>query len=274
MPVGSLTSFYTLEFGPLAAPGADRSRLGAAMAPLVATRGALRLDALDPGAPWFEPWLAGAQAAGVRVHRFFEFGNWSERIEGSYADWLARRPGTLRNTIRRRTRQAAGSTQTERVTAGDRLEPCIADFEKVYARSWKSPEPYADFNAACMRALAQAGLLRLGVLRDASGPIAAEYWAVSGGTAYLLKLAYDQAAASRSPGTVLTAQMVRGLFDEGGIGRLDFGRGDDPYKQLWVGERRERLGVLLLDPRRPLGMAWQARLAASRLKRRLLRPRA
>ena len=37
-------------------------------------------------------------------------------------------------------------------------------------------------------------------------------WVLAGGTATVLKLAHDEAARSRSPGTVLTAAMIRGLL--------------------------------------------------------------
>ncbi|MGI4954132.1 MAG: hypothetical protein ACRYGM_20200, partial [Janthinobacterium lividum] len=36
---------------------------------------------------------------------------------------------------------------------------------------------------------------------------------------------------------------------------LDFGRGDDPYKQSWAGMRRQRVGVLLASTWQPRGMA-------------------
>lgn len=273
LPVSGMTSPYTLEFRPLAKADADWAALGAALRPSVAARGVLRMDAIDTTAPWFGPWLAGLRKTGLVAHLFRHFGNWFEALPYGFETWLAGRPGSLRNTIRRQIRRAERMTCTEIVTRGDRLAQCIADFETVYARSWKPPEPHPEFNTACMRALAEAGLLRLGVLRDARGPIAAQYWAVSGGTAYLLKLAYDRDAAALSPGTVLTAQMIRAMFSAHGVTRLDFGRGDDIYKRQWVGERRIRNGVLLVDPRRPLGLAWLSRLTAAKVKRRLIADR-
>lgn len=268
-----MTAPYTLVFGPLAAPGADRTALGGALAGIVRRSGVLRLDALDAESPDVGAWLAGLREAGIVVHRFAHFGNWSEAVPVEYDAWLARRPGALRNTIRRRTRRVMGQAGIEVVRGGERLEAAIADFELVYARSWKTPEPYPDFNAACMRRLDAAGVLRLGIVRSAQGPIAAEYWAVSGGTGFLLKLAHDRAAETLSPGTVLTAHMIRTLIEEDGIERLDFGRGDDAYKRLWVTERRQRIGVILIDPRRPLGLAWLGRLGLSHLARRFRRSR-
>jgi CelD/BcsL family acetyltransferase involved in cellulose biosynthesis len=78
--------------------------------------------------------------------------------------------------------------------------------------------------------------------------VAAQYWTVTGGTARVEKLAHDQAAGKLSPGTVLTALMVRHLLGQDHVAALDFGRGDDAYKAGWTGRRRQRIGVLLCPP--------------------------
>ncbi len=114
------------------------------------------------------------------------------------------------------------------------------------------------FDAALLRAAAAAGVFRLGTLTLDDAPIAAQYWIVCQGVATVLKLAHDEAHRALSPGTVLTAWMIRGLIEEGGTA-LDFGRGDDPYKRLWTTRRRRRIGVVLADPWRPRGMAALAR---------------
>ena len=60
----------------------------------------------------------------------------------------------------------------------------------------------------------------------------------------MLKLAHDEAFKAHSPGTVLTALMLRHLLDQEHVARIDFGRGDDAYKQGWAVERRQqRIGV-------------------------------
>ena len=59
-----------------------------------------------------------------------------------------------------------------------------------------------------------------------------------------------------SPGTVLTALMMAGILDgDDAVHEVDFGRGDDPYKRLWAGRRRQRVGLVIADPRRPRGAA-------------------
>ena len=133
------------------------------------------------------------------------------------------------------------------------------------SRSWKPFEPFPHFDAALMQTTAAAGLLRLGVLRDPQGePMAAQYWIVSGSLATLVKLAHDEAARAASPGTALTALMIRHLIEVDGIRGLDFGRGDDGYKQLWVAQRAQRIGLVLTDPWHPAGLLELARQAAAR----------
>jgi CelD/BcsL family acetyltransferase involved in cellulose biosynthesis len=48
--------------------------------------------------------------------------------------------------------------------------------------------------------------------------------------------------------------MIRHLLDNEHVAQIDLGRGDDTYKQGWAGERRQRVGVLLINPWRPAGL--------------------
>ena len=268
----SLTGPYTCLYQPLFAPSTDApamTRAGTALAALLRRRGLIRLDALDADAPWLTPFLTGLRAGGVRPLRFDHFGNWHEPIAGR--DWeayLRDRSGSLRETIRRKTRRNAGVT-LRIVTGGPDLDDAIAGYEDVYARSWKVPEPFPRFNARMMREAATAGALRLGLLESAGQVIAAQIWIVANASAMVVKLAHDEAFKPLSPGTVLTAWMIRHLIDEEHVRELDFGRGDDPYKELWTTARRQRIGVLLANPWRPAGALAIARHLAGVARRKL-----
>ncbi len=269
--LASLTSPYTCLYAPALAADlspAARRAVGFAFGRFARRWPVVRLDALDDDRADLADLLAGAAAAGVVRVRFRHFGNWHEAV-GSWQDYLNARPSMLRATIQRKLRRwerlpEAGFTL---VDGGEALEAGIAAFEQVYARSWKEPEPFPDFNAALMREAAAAGVLRLGVLHLGATPIAAQFWlSEPGGRASVLKLAHDEAQQALSPGTVLTAMMIRHLIEADGARELDFGRGDDDYKKLWVGARRQRVGVLLINPRRPAGLATLARHALGRLR--------
>jgi CelD/BcsL family acetyltransferase involved in cellulose biosynthesis len=82
-------------------------------------------------------------------------------------------------------------------------------------------------------------------------PAAAQFWVVDQGVAGVLKLAHDEAFKALSPGTALTAWMLRHFLNEERVRGIDFGRGDDSYKQDWARDRRQFAGVVLVDPRRP-----------------------
>ncbi|MCW8305508.1 GNAT family N-acetyltransferase [Acidiphilium sp. PA] len=266
--VGGLSSPYSLVFTPPL--GTAPATVGGAFARIARRHGTLRLDALDAAQPGLAPFLDAVAASGIIVQRFSHFGNWHAPVETAEFDaWLATRPGRLRSTITRKLKRARGVTSFSFIDSDAGLAAGISAFEQVYAMSWKQAEPFAAFNAACMRSLADAGLLRLGILATPSGPIAAQYWAVSGGSAMLLKLAHDEAHTALSPGTVLTAQMLAAILARDRPARLDFGRGDDPYKRLWVDQRHERIGALLINPRRPAGVLALVRGQVGALRRRL-----
>ena len=269
----ALTNPYTCLYPIAAAPGADLPAAGRALARLVRGTPALRLDALDPADPRLAGLLQGARAGGLVPLRFDHFGNWREELDGR--DWpayLASRPGALRETIRRRLRAAERNAELSFALAHepDAVEAAIAEYEAVYARSWKEPEPFPRFNPELMRQTAHDGTLRLAILRHGSETIAVQMWIVHQGNAAVLKLAHVEAFTALSPGTVLTAWTLRQLIANDRIDSIDFGRGDDPYKQLWATQRRQRIGVMLVTPWRPAGMAALLRHAAGRL--RLRRP--
>ena len=88
----------------------------------------------------------------------------------------------------------------------------------------------------------------------------------------MLKLAHDEALKAASPGTVLTALILRNLLDEDHVAEIDFGRGDDPYKSAWAGvRRRQRIGLILANKLHPRGLAFLGRHAMGRVRASLLR---
>jgi len=279
-PWESLTTPYTCLFGIPANPALDDAGwrgAGCAVAPLARRHGPIRLEAFDPEAPGFAAFGRGLRAAGVLSLPYAHFGNWHEPVGGlGWTGYLAGRPGALRETIRRRLRAAERASERDggavRMTVARvpaEIPAALAAYESVYARSWKVPEPFPRFNEALLPRLAAAGWLRLAVLWRGGTPIAAQYWTVWNGVATVLKLAHDDAHKALSPGTVLTALMIRHLLDDEAVQELDFGRGDDGYKPGWAARRRQRIGVVLASPLHPAGLLATLRHGAGRVRQRL-----
>ncbi len=273
-----LSSFctpYTVTWRPLVAAEADAAllvRAGAALGRACGRWPVMQWDALDPDWNGLPPLLAGLRQAGYRAARFQHFGNWHEPVGGiGWGAYLAARPGALRETIRRKQAriERTPGLSLHCARTPDEAEPAIAAYLDVYRRSWKQPEPYPEFDATLLRAAAAAGVLRLGTLTENGVTLAAQYWVVSQGVATVLKLAHDMQHRAMSPGTVLTAWMIRRLIEDDAVQTLDFGRGDDPYKQLWTSQRGGRIGLVLADPWRPRGAAALLRQWGGQPMRRL-----
>ncbi|MEA2741354.1 MAG: hypothetical protein QOH05_4661 [Acetobacteraceae bacterium] len=270
--LSSLTTPYTCAYTPLFAAGLDPSARVSAMAAFgrfTRSSGVVRLDSLAAAWDGLPALEAGARRAGLRTLRFAHFGNWREDVAGlDWPDYLRGRPGALRETIRRRLRRAERLplARFDLLMRPDQMDQAAEAFESVYRRSWKEAEPYPAFNVALMRAMAATGLLRLGVWSIGAEPVAVQLWVVTEGHAIVLKLAHDEAFKAHSPGTVLTALMLRHLLDNEHVRRIDFGRGDDAYKQDWATERRQHIGVLLVNPWRPSGLLALARHGIGRVR--------
>ncbi|WP_404480854.1 GNAT family N-acetyltransferase [Novosphingobium sp. BL-52-GroH] len=187
----------------------------------------------------------------------------------SCEQYLATRPGKLRTTLKRKS----GKVVTRVLDHFD--EAAWAQYELIYAESWKPEEGSPDFLRAFAQAEGAAGRLRLALAHpadDAEGPaIAAQMWTVEGGTAFIHKLAHREAAKPLSPGSVLTAALMARVIDGDGVALVDFGTGDDPYKRDWMEGQRPRYRLDMFRPFSPRNWPILAKMAlrdlAARAKR-------
>jgi CelD/BcsL family acetyltransferase involved in cellulose biosynthesis len=260
--VSSLTSFYSCDFRPLIAAGDDAAfDLGQAVAERLSDVAVFGFDSLDSTWGGLTPFLNGLARPGRMLLRYAHFGRWWEDLQGrTFDQYLAARDGALREVVRRKTarleRDGATFAMIGPASSPAGVEAGIADYETIYAASWKEAEPFPAFQPTLMRKLAEAGWLRLSLCHLNGRPIAAQLWVVVGGVATVLKLAHDREFDKQSPGTVLTAFAIRTVMEQDHIGRLDFGRGDDPYKRGWATRRTPHIGVQSVRvARRPLLIA-------------------
>jgi hypothetical protein len=265
-----LTNFYSIEHAPILRPG---ERSGAALAALVGELGAERwstvtIDTLDRDDPGYEALGDGLHRAGFIIQPFFNTATWYEDTRGlDFRRYLGARPSSLRNTFRRKSNALAAMKMDLRF-ADDRsaLDSLIEDYEAVYRRSWKTSEPFESFMPALIRAAFDLGALRMGVIRIDGVPAAAQFWIVWRGRAVIYKLAHDEGFGNLSLGTVLTMRLAERVLDIDRPDEINFGRGDDDYKRLWLPRRRERWGLFAANPRTARGIVYGARIIAARVR--------
>ncbi len=157
----------------------------------------------------------------------------------------ARPSGPLRTTLKRKAKKV----EIEIVDSFD--AKAWRDYEVVYQSSWKPSEG----KPAMLRRFAEqegaAARLRLGIARSGGRAVAAQFWTVEDGTAFIHKLAHVDEAVPISAGTVLTAALFERVIDTDDVHMVDFGTGDDPYKSMWMEETRTRYRLEVLRPGRP-----------------------
>ncbi len=269
--VESLANYYTALYAPAVAPGLGAAELVpllkavcAAHAPMVA----LRLAPMDPQSVSYGAFRDACKLAGLKPFPFYSFGNWFMQVGNTWPQYLASREGTVRSTIKRAGKKFAAEGGTlELIQGGAELEGAIEAYQKVYAASWKVPEPYPEFVPGLIRTCAGEGWLRLGVARLKGEPVAAQIWIVAHAKAYIYKLAYHEDYKAFAPGTLLTAKLMEHAMASDGVREIDYLIGDDAYKKSWMDQRRERWGLIAYNPRTLGGcMQWVREAAGRALK--------
>lgn len=261
--ISSLSNFYTSLYHPLKAKEHSKFTLREAVAYLLQQYGShhvIRIAPLDPNSPEFQQILNELNASGWIAFKFLSFANWYLTEEYGWDHYIKSRGANLRSTLKRRSREfLANGGLLEIITQTDSIEQAIQDFETVYAASWKKPEPFPQFIPFLIRTLYEKNALRLGVARIGGIPIAAQIWIVWNGQASIFKLAYNKQYSSYSPGTLLTAHLMKHVLDVDCVTHVDYLIGDDDYKRIWMNRRRERYGIIAYNPATIIGIFLLAR---------------
>jgi len=183
-------------------------------------------------------WWVKATPAGDR--------HWLDLAGMSHDDWWESRPGQLKNTVRRKARK--GVVDIQLLTAYD--PGSWAAYESIYAASWKPEEG----DPALLRAFAEnesrRGTFRMGIARIEGIPVAAQYWTVEDGTAFIHKLAHVEDSLKASPGTLLSAALFRHVIEVDQVSRVDFGTGNDGYKKDWMNRHEPLWRLEAFNPAR------------------------
>jgi hypothetical protein len=272
----ALSNYYSCFYAPHLSASASRSQdtLRALTHTIAGEKprwDEIDLKPLDVQSKEFRELAEAFRSAGFVVQTYFSFGNWYLPVNGrSFAEYSQNLPSVLKNTLSRKRKklEKTGRAKIEIVTGGQGLDDAIDAYMKVYLSSWKQPEPYPRFVPGLIRMCATVGALRLGLIYVDGEPAAAQLWIVHHGKALIYKLAYDERFADLSVGTILSATLFEHALDVDKVVEVDYLSGDDAYKKDWMSQRRERWGILALNPRTPRGLIAIARHVGGRAAKR------
>ncbi|HEB66747.1 MAG TPA: GNAT family N-acetyltransferase [Gammaproteobacteria bacterium] len=265
----SPSNYYTAHFEPLRLPGGEDGRLYAGLLRGLDRAGLpwdeLRLEPLAPEGRAYDALHEALAAAGYAWRADKCHTNWYLEVgQGGYEVYERRLPSRLRNTIRRQRARLERERACE-IRIADTPEGVAAslgDYERVYERSWKPAEGNVLFIRDILERFAARGWARLAVLYVDGEAAAAQIWFVKDATASIFKLSYVPDYARYSPGTLLTAAMMRRVIDEEGVEVVDFLTGDDAYKKDWMSHRRDRYSLRIFNrtARGRLAGLWNTRV--------------
>lgn len=242
--IEALANWYTFRCKPLISSGADHQALLTALAKDLAGQAPqINLARLPDEAGEASALAAAFRAAGWWVFQQPCDLNHVLHVDGrTYADYLASRPGPVRTTLKRKAAKVRVQIETT-------FNPASwAAYEAIYAQSWKPEEGSPAFLRAFAEAEGRAGRLRLGLAFADDAPVAAQFWTVEGGTAFIHKLAHTQDSRALSPGTTLSAALFEHVIEQDRVTLVDFGTGDNSYKRDWMDDVRPRYRLQLFRP--------------------------
>ena len=193
-------------------------------------------------------WWVKANPAGDR--------HWLDLSGLDHDSWWASRPGALRSTVQRKAKK--GIVAIELLATFD--PGSWAAYEQIYAASWKPEEGHPALLRAFAEMESARGTFRMGIARIEGAPVAAQFWTVEDGTAFIHKLAHVEDSLKASPGTLLSAALFRHVIAVDGVKRVDFGTGNDAYKRDWMNRHDPLWRIEAFNPSRVA--AWGPALKA------------
>ena len=263
--IEALANWYTFWVRPIVSPRANADHLLTAMArDLIGEAPRITLSPLPDEQQETSRLAAAFRKAGWLVFRAIIDTNHVLSVAGrNFAEYMEGRPGPLRTTLKRK-----GGKVTIRLETAFSQSAWQA-YEQVYAQSWKPEEGSPAFLRRFAAEEGTAGRLRLGLAFAEGQPVAAQFWTVEGGTAFIHKLAHTEASKAISPGTTLSAALFEHVIDTDKVSLVDFGTGNDGYKRDWMEAQRPRYSLDMLRPGWPGNWPTIARHLLRRLAGRI-----
>ncbi len=265
--LSGLANFYSSRFEPLVKHLSDipSKSVRAMVAEIVAEKPGW--DVVDISPYRFDSAVLqelGDAFSGHRwaLQKYFCFRNLF--LENEYQDfdsYLSTRSSKIRKTTANRVRKFDRDPENrfEIITSVDGLDAGMELFAVLYEMRWQKPEPYPEFLPGLAKLCAEQGWLRLGIARVGDRPVAAQFWIVKDGVAYIFKVAYDPEFTKMSAGTVALYKMFQHVLDNEKVNEIDFLTGDDGYKRDWMDDSRDMTGMMAFNTRSARGL-----IAASR----------
>jgi len=257
--VESLSNYYTSVYGPAMADECGVEDLASIVRTICARRprpSSLKFAPMNPKSVGYRMLLEAMKLSKLMPYEYYCFGNWYLNVTGDWAAYWKGRRANLRSTVKRMsTKFAADNGHIELVRKPQELARAMNAYEKVYASSWKKPEPYPNFVTGLARTCAENDWLRMAIAWLGEIPIAAQLWIVVGDKANIYKVAYDEQYKAYAPGSLLTAMLTEHVIEKDHVKEVDFLIGDDSYKRSWMSDRRERWGIVAYNPRSIAGLA-------------------
>ena len=207
----------------------------------------LRFEPVDIHDTNISSLVHALQLYGFRCSPYFRFYNWSHSLNGqSFNEYMAERPGSLRNTIQRKQRKLDREHGYKiQLYKDSDIKQALSDYQITYNASWKSGEFFSSFTPALAQNLSRFGWTRLAILYVNHEPIAAQIWFIVHGKANIYRLVYDEQWKQYSPGSILTHFLMRYVIETDKVSHIDFLTGNEGYKQDWMSIRKERIGIAL-----------------------------
>ncbi|HTR89535.1 MAG TPA: GNAT family N-acetyltransferase [Solirubrobacteraceae bacterium] len=279
---------------PLAAPGREWEVARALARALAAERPRPDIVALEP-APLASPWPLAVREGwpgGLRpliVRHDLQSAPVVLLGGGSFEEWMARRKGKFRASLRRLARMFDEEGGTSRLSDGRSLSEDIGVFVRLHGERWRERghsrlatlgeglgEMLADAGAALLEGReGERGRFRLRLLEIGGAPVCADLSLAAGGHIVGFNAGWDERYSRLSPAQLAILQGVQEGFRRGDE-RLQLGWGGQAYKLRFADGDEPIAWNLLLPVRGRLALTFAANaplLAGARVRgagRRLL----
>jgi CelD/BcsL family acetyltransferase involved in cellulose biosynthesis len=274
----STTNEHTPAYAPIAEDAVAAAALAHAV--LATSPHHLSLGALDADSVAWQAWAAVVSGGGYTVLRRVEHRSPVLAVEGPWAGYEAGLSRSFLADLRRcrRRLEEAGHTELDASGGRDDLDGRLAEVFAVEAAGWKSATGTAIASSPATRRFyelvarwaADAGALRLDVLRLDGRAIAVLFGLESGSRYYALKGGYDPEFRRFSPGKLLLHEAVHRAFADG-LRSVELLGDAELYKSAWTRtvRPRERFEAFARSPAGTLG--WAAFALGRPLARRVRR---